>query len=262
MKRHGAVLLSVLWVIVVVSAVAASAFVLARDGQQVSANRIRLTQSEWAREACAELMRARIATDRRKTFLDTVDLGAGMWCTAAIENPEALLNLNTATAQQLRRLLAADSLVSALLDWRDPDSITSQGSSENAWYRERSGTLPRNGPLAAVEELYLIRGFDSTTVRQVSGLTTVIGDGAVDLADATQDVIMIATGWSRARSVAELHQMRLNERRMLPIEVKRDGTLRVMHVVGGVRGTPIVTSGTIVSRLAGTQLAVLWQEMP
>jgi type II secretory pathway component PulK len=89
-----------------------------------------------------------------------------------ITDEASKLNINTATAAQLTRLIAqvvppevqVEPLVDALLDWRDPDDTVSSngegGGAESDYYR--SLKVPyrcKNAPFDTVEELLMVRGF-------------------------------------------------------------------------------------------------------
>jgi len=79
----------------------------------------------------------------------------------------------------LRRLLEAlrvdPSLRYALVDWIDPDSNAGPGGAEDIEYL--NGNPPHraaNRPLASVEELRLVRGFDAKTVAMLAQYVTVL----------------------------------------------------------------------------------------
>ena len=106
----------------------------------------------------------------------------------SIEDGQARLNLNNlvrnnvaspADLEVLRRLLEAlridPSLRYALLDWIDPDSNAGPGGAEDIDYL--NGSPPyraANRPLASVEELRLVRGFDAKTVAMLAQYVTVL----------------------------------------------------------------------------------------
>lgn len=81
------------------------------------------------------------------------------------------LNLNIATRAQIIRLLdqfkhetmSSQDLADCLLDWRDKDDIqSSDKSAESRYYMTRKPAYrARNGPLATVDELLMIKGFDA-----------------------------------------------------------------------------------------------------
>jgi hypothetical protein len=109
--------------------------------------------------------------------------------------------------------MSADSLVDAILDWRDPDDDSRPNGAERAWYEERQRFVPRNGPIADVRELARIRGLD-----QVSGLDSVFGvePGRIPLGRAPRAVLMAIPGFTEelANRIAELR-----ERRALPADL-------------------------------------------
>ena len=106
----------------------------------------------------------------------------------SIEDGQSRFNLNNlvrnnvaspADLEVLRRLLEAlrvdPSLRYALLDWIDPDSNAGPGGAEDIDYL--NGSPPyraANRPLASVEELRLVRGFDAKTVAMLAQYVTVL----------------------------------------------------------------------------------------
>jgi general secretion pathway protein K len=183
------VLLTVLWGLTLAAAVVAASLAVAKVGQEASANRIVLVRAAWARYACAEILLARTASDSTVRAVDTVELGRGTWCQAHIEDPGARLNVNTAEAEMLRRLIANDTIVEALLDWRDSDDVSRPLGAEAAWYRARGQPLPRNGPLDDLQELRFVRGVDSARFSALAPFLTTDGTGQVNLTTAPPEVL-------------------------------------------------------------------------
>jgi len=194
MTRRGFALLTVLWALALTSAVVATALSVARLGQTTSANRIVLTRAGWARDACAEILLARTATDSTIRGLDTVDLGRGTWCGATIDDPGAKLNVNTADAESLHLLVRNDTVADAILDWRDADDVPRPLGAEAPWYRARGLPLPRNGPLADARELALVRGIDSLRLAKLLPLLTTEGTGQINLGSAPPEVLATLPG--------------------------------------------------------------------
>lgn len=150
--RSGFALLTVLWAIVALGTVAGISASLARRGFHLTRNRIVLARAGWAREACVSILHARYSADASIRRVDSVDLGRGAWCTAALHDPSGRLNVNLAPPATLRAALG-DTLADALLDWRD-----------------------RSGPLASVAELRLVRGFEEVPLDHF----TTRGDGRIN----------------------------------------------------------------------------------
>ncbi len=200
-------MLTVLWLLATLGAVGAVSLGIARLGADASRNRIVLTRALWAREACADIALARYAERGAVTGLDTVDLGRGTWCRAAVEDAAERVDLNRAPRETLLTLLGSDSLTDALLDWRDPDDAPREHGAEGEWYRAHGRRLPRNGRLADVAELGFVRGFDSERVAGLSRILTVRGARQVDVNAAAPELLAALPGLD-AESVALLLRRR------------------------------------------------------
>jgi type II secretory pathway component PulK len=173
--RRGFALLAVLWVIAGLSALALGVTLAARQAVAAAHNRNDLTRAQWRAEECAEQARAVIAgalSHGEWRGLDRVVRAASSGrsdCSVSLRASGSRLNVNTIDEETLRALLARlgtpprrrDSLVDALLDWRDADDVPHALGAERAWYEQRSLLLPRNGPLADIRELRLVRGYEA-----------------------------------------------------------------------------------------------------
>lgn len=198
MIRRGFALLTVLWLVAALGAVSAAALAVARIGAGASRNRIVSSRTEWAREACAEILLARYAAGDSIASVPTEDLGGGVWCRATLEDAGGRLDLNLASPEALGILIGTDSLTDALLDWRDADTLPRRQGAEAAWYRLRGRREPRNGPLADVAELALVRGFDSAAVARLRPFVTTRGTTQIDLNTARVEVLATVPGLSPA----------------------------------------------------------------
>lgn len=182
-ERRGFALLAVLWVIVGVSAIAAASLLVAREGVSAARNRMALTRARWQADDCIERARAVIddaLTDRGDVprpvsggwaVLDRVVTASpavtAASCDLTLQAAGTAVNVNTADADQLAALFTAlgidvvhtDSMVDALLDWRDADDVARQFGAERLWYMAAHLPVPRNGPLANIGEVRLVRGF-------------------------------------------------------------------------------------------------------
>jgi type II secretory pathway component PulK len=194
MSRRGFVLLSVLWTLVILAVVAGLALRLAATGAGATSNRAVLTRGEWAREACLELLLSRYAENPAVRLVDMTDLGRGTWCRVELEDAGARIDLNLASADVLRAVVGSDSLSDALLDWRDPDGAPRPLGAEAEWYRRNGRRTPRNGPLAAVEELQLVRGFEGPVYLRLRPLLAVTGESRVNLNAVPVDLLRALPG--------------------------------------------------------------------
>ena len=194
MSRRGFALLAVLWTLTAITMLTGATMAVARLGSTTTRNRVLLTRAAWAREACSEILQARYAQDASLRRVDSVDLGRNTWCTATLEDPSVKLKLNLADRAAfvsvfqavVRHSAAVDSLVDALLDWRDSDHVArplGDESSEN-----------RNGPLADVWELRYVRGFTDSLVASLTPFLTIHGTGAINVNAAPPEVLETLPG--------------------------------------------------------------------
>jgi type II secretory pathway component PulK len=284
MTRRGFALLTVLWLLAALSALGAATLARARLGATASGNRIVLTRAAWAREACAEILLARYAAHPSMSGLDTTDLGQGVWCRASVEDAASRADLNYAPENLLRALIGSDSLTDALLDWRDPDDTPRPHGAELNWYEEHGGRRPRNGPLAAVEELLLVRGFDSVGVAKLGAVLTVRGAARIDVNSAPPALLSALPGigpeavdWLLKRRAAGRSVVSTDEllaflspdgRRTLLSRFQDYSFMAayapaqvVFHLEGGIHGRTAVSASRITAIPLPSRLAVIRREV-
>jgi general secretion pathway protein K len=174
---RGFALLAVLWVVSGLSVLSLSIALIGRDALAASRNRNDLVRARWRAEECAAQAQAVIGqalVAGNWAGLDRVVSAARARrtdCDVSLRSDGARLDINAADAETIGALLAAlgvtqprrDSMVDALLDWRDADTIPRPLGAERTWYARRGRTVPRNGPLADPRELHLVRGFEHLT---------------------------------------------------------------------------------------------------
>ena len=226
--RGGFALISVLWVIVGVSALALVANVAAREAVAASRNRADLAAASWEAEAC--LARVRAAIGEALIASRNEGPGATVWgrmdravaqsplvansaCDVEMRPAGAALDINAAQGETIRRLLVAlghapagaDSLADALADWRDEDDTPRPLGAESDWYRAAGLPIPRNGPLADIRELSRVRGWAS-----VAGMDTLLSTepGRVPLTYAPPAVVAALPGLG-PEAAARLEEMRM-----------------------------------------------------
>lgn len=180
--KRGFVLLTVLWVIIGIGVLAFTASFAAKSATYSAHNRIALSQAEWKARGCIERVRATahdamssVSPDAVIDVWDSLDrvithspLLIGTTCKVELTANSAGVDINTASEDQLFSWLQAlgiyeykaDSMVSALLDWRDSDNISHPNGAESDWYRMNNRKQPRNDRLQAPEELLYVRGFE------------------------------------------------------------------------------------------------------
>ena len=281
MNRRGFALLTVLWALVALATLAGASASLARRGTSVTRNRVLLARAGWAREACGEILSARFAADRTVRAVDTIELGRGTWCRAVVSDPAAAVNVNLVDAELLRRLLG-DSLADPLLDWRDADTVPRPLGAESEWYAKRGRTLPRDGLLADVAELRLVRGFELVPARVLEGLTT-RGTGRLDPslvpaavlaalpgidAEARETLVARRSAGRPVLSLDDLISSVSPSSRRPMLAAYRDlaqlfafaPAQLVARVEGGVRGTPLISAAILTLVPVEGRLALIARE--
>lgn len=179
-SRRGFALLAVLWTMVGVSALAMTALLAAREAVATAQYRTAALRGAWAAEDC--IARARAAIDATLTdedawrVLDSLvprsPIVTSAGCDIRLAPTGVALNVNAATGDQLRTLFRAlgidgtraDSMTDALLDWCDADDDPRPLGAERGWYVANGRFPPRNGPIASLDELRRVRGFDRVTL--------------------------------------------------------------------------------------------------
>jgi type II secretory pathway component PulK len=229
--ERGFALVSVLWVVVGVSALAMVASLTAREAVQAARNRSSLLAAHWQAEDCVARARAAIAAvladaggeagpgnlwDELDQRVADATLLAG--CRVTLRAAGAGLDANRADEESLRRLLRflevpeaqADSLTDALLDWRDPDDEPRPRGIEAGGYRALRLRAPRNGPFADPREVLHVRGAD-----RVGGIDTLLTVDTlpVPVNHAPLPVLAALPGLS-SEAVAQIAALRVRGERM------------------------------------------------
>ncbi len=150
MNRHGSALLLTLWLLVLLAGVVALGLGGARSGTGAARNRLALLRAGWAREACLEILRGHARGLPEDSLLpqmlrlDSVDLGQGVWCEAAVADPGASLPLNRAAEPALAALFgdsAAARAVVAGRPWPAVEALPAALARGSAWLTVRGAGL-------------------------------------------------------------------------------------------------------------------------
>ena len=177
-RRHGFVLLAVLWVLTGAASLGLLLMLTSRDAQGTAANRVGLTRARWRAEGCIERARAAVddavgesvISDSAWIHLDALaNASSSLDCTLRISPVGMTLDVNAASAEQLHRLWVAagvsvpcaDSMTAAILDWRDADDDAREDGAEREWYEREGHVPPRNGDIESLDELGAVRGMSA-----------------------------------------------------------------------------------------------------
>jgi general secretion pathway protein K len=169
--RNGLVLIAVLWIVVVITVIAAILGRKSKLDSKVCLARMESVRCKWACRAGIERAIAILNEDERETdcltdlwydnYIDFNDIPLER-CTFTVQiNDEASkLNINTATREQLMGLpYMVEEIADAIIDWRDTDEMPGEVGVEGGYYENLPfGYLTRNGPFRTIRELLLVRG--------------------------------------------------------------------------------------------------------
>lgn len=176
-NERGSALLVTLWLLVALTGVAGLALAGIQTGIGTSRNRIELLRAGWAAEACLEIERSGAQrrsgplAERLLAGLDSVDLGAELWCRVRLEDPAARVQVNLGTAEALHAALGDSVLAERLLAAR---------------------------PLPALGALVTRYAWDSTLVAALDRVVTVRGLGLINLNVADASVLRALPGLDSA----------------------------------------------------------------
>lgn len=198
--ERGSVLVGALWLVVLLGLIGLSLSTRVREDARWTDRRWAVTRrNQEAKRTALHFERRLLASTGTATTVADIDgwavrLGSGV----AVHDESARVNLNTAPAAILRRLLGSDEAAAGILDWRDADSRVNADGAEASFYAALERPYPcRNGPLASVEEVLLIRGVTPAMFERIKDRVTVWGDGKVNLNTVSKETL-IDLGFSAA----------------------------------------------------------------
>ena len=203
----GVALLTVLWFVAAMSALAITLVSISRDTAYVTRNAVRAIEARAALQGAVEIAGRLLAVNAFPMTgqVEWTHAGGGIRVTAFPESGK--IDLNAADELLIEGLAAAvaddpgtaRSLADALLDWRDPDNARRLAGAERDDYVREGGLVrPRDGLLPFVAELRSVRGFDRDLyARLVDAVTVFPGNaelGPVPLAPLALEAMDYALG--------------------------------------------------------------------
>lgn len=263
-ERRGVALMLVLWVVIVLSAIAIGVAAMARmQTRSVEGLRVRAVARYVAESGVVattarlrgRLRDARPAEGRELVFASLEEeiarwgerqLGAARY-QVAIADLNARIDLNNSDEDILLTLfeqfVSADKaaeLVDALEDWKDEDDDPRPEGAEAADYaRAGSPFTPPNAPLLRLDELTRIDGFSDSIARALAPYVTVWGSGLVNANTAPQQVLLALPELGPAGAEAILAARRRGQPVTSVVATLQD--LRRRGVTGFVRGVRLIT---------------------
>ena len=230
--RRGMALIATLGIMAVLMVLATSFALAVRSELRLAATAVNRTQASWMAEAGLQQAILELrdnpagytalteeAQDGQPLvmYLSSEDderagLTEGGFVVSAFDEA-AMINLNTADADLLNRLLAADpALVDAILDWRDDDDTVRDAGAENEYYNSLEDPYQaRDNWFQTVAELLLLRDVDPARFFGSQGLSPLADPQTAGVADPQQTPLSsLFTVYSYDQNLDSLGQERID----------------------------------------------------
>lgn len=270
--QRGIALVTVLWLIALLSIVAAGHSRNARLETRLAARYIEMTKARYVADAATQLVIARLlnpvtdqqlAVDGRLIVVNVGDRDAY----ASIRRANGLVDINTASEPVLRTMFIAagadgtlaDALAARVLDWRDTDGFTHLAGAEDSDYMAAGiAWTARDGRFSSVDELRYVLGITPEIFRAVSPYLTVYSSmRGIDFNVAPEFLV-------RAFEAHDKTVSRYSTNAALPPGVRGgSGTFHINVAVPGADGVFASTESVVrVARNAQPQFAILsWRNL-
>ncbi|PUB76888.1 MAG: hypothetical protein DBO99_12370 [gamma proteobacterium symbiont of Ctena orbiculata] len=206
--QRGVALVLVLWLVALLTIVAASFATHSKVETRLTTNAIdalrsRLLAESGVNRAIIELMVSDPEQRWKSGRIHQIDSDQGR-LSLSIRNSSGLLDLNKAATDQLINLFALiaddfqqqEALAYRLIDWRDGDNLRHLNGAEDPDYRSAGYAYDTAGrDLASIDELAYVMGFDAAKVDRLRPYVTLYSDtGAVDHDYASDELISLLKG--------------------------------------------------------------------
>ncbi len=203
----GVALLTVLWFVAAMSALAITLVSISRDTAYVTRNAVRAIEARAAVQGALEVA-GRLLAAGAFPFSGVIEWSNAGGSVRVAALPEAgKIDLNAAGEELIEGLTSAvaddpstaRALADALLDWRDTDDSRRLAGAELDDYAQQGGSVrPRDGPLPFVAELRSVQGFDLDLYARLADAVTVFSGnadpGPVPLQPLVREALDYATG--------------------------------------------------------------------
>lgn len=185
-RDSGIALVSVLWIVALLSIVALGVSALTRSESRMARNTLFVTQARYAAEGAVELAVSKLLSPAPDKWpadgsVQKIQIGDAV-VKVAIFNESGRVDINMASAELLEALIRNTgleseqrlSLVDAILDWRDPDTLRRLHGSEDDDYSAAGYSYgAKDGKFESVDELGLVMGMTPDLMQIVRPFLTV-----------------------------------------------------------------------------------------
>ncbi|HEX7547183.1 MAG TPA: hypothetical protein VF368_10675 [Gemmatimonadaceae bacterium] len=128
--------------------------------------------------------------DSQPVYVQATDLGTKLNINDLSED-----ELKTFFGFVLNDYVIADGLAQCIMDWTDVDDIARlHGAEKDDYIKAGMLALPANGPFRDIEDLQFVKGMTPEIYAKVSPYLTTLGDGLVNLNTAPAPVLKVLPG--------------------------------------------------------------------
>lgn len=205
---RGLALISVLWVLVLLTLIAGAISTSSRSSARLTNNMVQSGQALYAAEAGVQWAFWGLLLPEEQIpwiadgsvyqmLLNDIEISA------AVEDEYGKIDINIATPDMLQRLFRAaeldesraEALADAILDWRDEDDFRRLNGAEDDDYFAAGYTYGvKNAPFDSIEELQRVIGFDEQIFQAIkAGVTIYSGKQVVNPLVAPKVVLLAFT---------------------------------------------------------------------
>jgi general secretion pathway protein K len=267
-RQQGVALVLVVWVAILLTVIASSFIVERRTETLIVRNSVSMARAEaiadaGVQRAVFELYRTDKSPDAWKRDGTTQNWSFdGVPVKVEIRDESAKIDINTAVDPLLRGMLLsvglpddeATSLLDAILDWRDPDSLRRPNGAEEPEYRAAGLSYrPANAPFQAIEEIQLVLGMRPEIYRRIAPMITVFSrQPGVNAQLASREVLLAIPGLTSDIVDAYLARREAARDQGLPLPpLPQAGAFSSSYtMVASIRSEARLDDGTVFAREA------------
>lgn len=262
-RQRGLALIIVLWMVTLLSVIASSFAYSMRSDLLLARNLLLSSQAQALADAGVERALYELAkpeTDLRRWKADGLrrefELG-GAKIAVTVTDESGKIDLNSAQDTLLKAALAScglneeqvSTVMDAILDWRDPDSLKrSRGAEEDEYRAAGKKFRPSNSPFEMPEEIQHVIGVTPELYAKIAGMLTVYSKSpGINPALAPREVLRVIPNLEAAQLETYLSQRQQNLEGNLPpppFPVAAGYLLQSNSQVMGIRSEALLADGT------------------
>ncbi len=283
--RRGVALITALWLVVAIAAVAVQFSIDARERRTLGLGASDRGMQRALAGGALKLVEAKldyalrtVPTGRNTAMLRSSDPWLGVDSlysgTYPVDSQPVYvkatdlgtkLNINDLTEDQLKTFfgfilndyIAADGLAQSIMDWTDADDIARlHGAEKDEYIKEGLLALPANAPFRDITELQFVKGMTPEIYATVSPYLTTLGAGLVNLNSAPTAVMKVLPGMTD-QIMTTILSLRSQGQRITSVAEVLGATTRGRRLTQAQQAQQAQASQTLAARATVTTNEVL-----